>query len=92
MTNITQSPAGSEEAVRFAQLVGSEIALLLHIRKRTRLELAALLGVSPQTITRRLNGDIPLDLDEVAKVAAWLNVPITRLTDPEQAITGRELP
>jgi transcriptional regulator with XRE-family HTH domain len=88
MNHTPESTLGTAPA--FAARVGAEIDLLLRIKRRRKADLAAHLNVSPQTITRRLAGDIPLDLDELESIAAWLGVPVERLTDPAQAITLRE--
>lgn len=42
-------------------------------------DLATFLGLSPAAITRRVNGETPLDVDELCAVAAWLDIPLTRL-------------
>lgn len=46
---------------------------------RKKGELAVVLGLSPAAVTRRVSGETALDIDELCAVAAWLDIPITRL-------------
>lgn len=49
-------------------------------------DLAKTLGVSQQSASRRMTGETPINLDELWTIAAWLKVPVTRLTgNPEPA-------
>jgi transcriptional regulator with XRE-family HTH domain len=41
-------------------------------------ESAELLGVAQQTISRRLVGEVPFDVTELAQIAALLKVPATQ--------------
>lgn len=52
-------------------------------QNRTRVDLAAALGVSYTAATRRFDGTIPLDVSELDLLAAWLDVPVTRLLGHE---------
>lgn len=45
--------------------------------RRTTVALAKVLRTSQQSASRRVNGDTPLTLDELALAAAWLGMPIT---------------
>lgn len=47
-------------------------------------DLAAALGVSPASVSSKLNGRTPFSLDEVEHIADWLNVPVTDLLGIEQ--------
>lgn len=48
-------------------------------QKRQGNDLAAILKMSQTAVSRRLNGQVGLDIDELFTVAAWLNVPVTAL-------------
>ena len=49
---------------------------------------AAGIRTSQQTISRRLNGAIPFNVDELQAVAAWLEVPLPDLVGTAPARTG----
>lgn len=49
-------------------------------------DLAASLGVSQETLSRRLTGRVPFDVDELVDVAAALGV------DPAELLTRRPTP
>ena len=40
---------------------------------------AAVLGLSQPSVSSRLKGDVAWDVDELAKVASWLDVPLAEL-------------
>lgn len=77
------------DANNLARHVGVEVDLIMRIRDKKRTELAHLLGISPQTVVRRLNGEFSFDLIELQKVAEWLDVPVQRLTDPQQSLAAQ---
>lgn len=54
-------------------------------RKVTGRELAGALGWSVTTTWRRLNGSHPFNVDELAAVAAYLNIPISDLLPEREA-------
>lgn len=60
-------------------LVAAEIRAEMARQRRTGVELASLLKVSKQAVSRRLSGEQGFDLDEVAIVADWLAVPLSQL-------------
>jgi transcriptional regulator with XRE-family HTH domain len=59
--------------------VAAEMRAEMARQRRTATELAAFLGCSVQSASRRLNGEVRIDLDEVALIADWLGVPFERL-------------
>ena len=48
-------------------------------QKKSGIELAALLDISQQSASRRMNAETDIDLDELEKIAAWLEVNVTDL-------------
>lgn len=51
--------------------------------------LCEVLDLGPKSVSRRLNGETSFDLDELHKVAAWLELPIEVLLHPaERAVTA----
>ncbi len=45
----------------------------------TQGELGTVLGLSQPSISARMRGDIAWDVDELAKISAWLEVPLSEL-------------
>lgn len=46
---------------------------------RKKSELARVLGLSPAAVTRRLQGETPMDINELCTAAEWLNLPVSAL-------------
>lgn len=61
------------------QVVSGEIRACMARGQRTQGELAAVLGLSQPSVSSRLKGDVAWDVDELAKVASWLDVPLAEL-------------
>jgi transcriptional regulator with XRE-family HTH domain len=61
------------------QSVASEVRAELARKRIPQADLAEVLGVSQAGISRRLSGDTPFDVNEVAAVADFLGVPIALL-------------
>ena len=47
--------------------------------QHTQVELASILGLSQPSISSRMKGDVAWDVDELVKIAAWLDVPLSDL-------------
>jgi transcriptional regulator with XRE-family HTH domain len=62
-----------------AERVASNIRAEMARRKRTHAQLAAALGITRSSMHRRMTGELPLDVDELHKVAAFLGVPVATL-------------
>lgn len=70
-----------------AQRSAAEVRAALAREQITRSAVAKHLGHSRAAMTRRLSGEIPLNVNELAALAVLLDVPVsTFLPDPEQAI------
>ena len=69
---------GSTE-VSLNHLVAGEIRAEMARQRRTGVELASHLQITQQAVSRRLSGEASLDLDDVARIADWLGVPLARL-------------
>ncbi len=76
-------PDEAETARRFADEVRGELAR----QRRTAAELALAIGVTQQTIGRRLSGATPFNAIEMAHVAGFLDVGLPTLW--ERATTPR---
>lgn len=58
---------------RLAEALRAEMAR----QRRSQTELAQYLGISQPAVSRRLNGDTPLDVDELYRIARFLDRPAT---------------
>jgi len=74
MSTDTASPSQS-----LASYVIGEILALMGRRRMNNTELGRRLGVPDYWVGRRLNGKIPIDLNDVQRIAAALGVPATDL-------------
>jgi len=61
------------------QRVAAEIRAGLARRGLTQGDLAAALGLSQAAVSRRLTGEVPIDVEELTAVADWLGVPLSAL-------------
>lgn len=52
------------------EAVAANVRALLARNRATQAQLAALLGVSNATVSRRMTGELPWDVDELALIAA----------------------
>lgn len=53
-------------------------------QKRTARELAGQLGISRQSAARRMGGGAELTVNECARIARWLAVPISSIVNDER--------
>lgn len=67
-----------------AEVVASEVRAELARQKKTAGNLAAVLSMTPHTAGRRLRGDVPFDVIELAQIGLWLGV------DPRRFIPSRD--
>lgn len=75
MTN--HAAAGRAAGARVAGEVRAELAR----QRKTAADLSAALGVTQHTAGRRISGEVPFDVIELAQVAIWLGVPLAQLLD-----------
>ncbi|MDP5182135.1 helix-turn-helix transcriptional regulator [Blastococcus sp. BMG 814] len=55
-------------------------------RRQSGRDLAAALGWSERTTSRRLSGQLPFTVDEILAVARYLGVPLTTLLPTEEQV------
>lgn len=60
--------------------IAGEIRAELGRQQRSQAALAAAIGISPSTLTRRLRGDKPFFLEEAQDIARFLGLPLSELT------------
>lgn len=63
-------------ATKLQRHVTERIRQLLAAQSKTQGDLAAALGVNKSWLSRRMNGGIPIKLDELAHIAAHLDVTV----------------
>lgn len=67
--------AGRTTARRVAGQVRAELAR----KNKTAAELAVVLGCTPQTVGRRLNGRVDFTVTEIMRIAEWLDLNASEL-------------
>lgn len=67
---------------RWASTTADEIRGLMAKQRKSQIDLARVLGIAPAGVSRRLQGKVPLDINELGAIAEWLGVPITQLFGP----------
>lgn len=67
-------------------LVGRNVRAEMIRRGRTQDALASRLGLSQAAVSKRLNGRTPWDVNELAAIAALLEVPLATLLDGVEAV------
>jgi transcriptional regulator with XRE-family HTH domain len=65
---------------QYAENVATEVRAEMGRQRKTQAELAQALGITAATAGRRLSGEVPFDLIEIAQAAVWLGVEPTRFT------------
>lgn len=70
-----------------SEAVAARVRGVMAEQRRHQSELATVLGVATSGASRRLNGKVPFNVDELDVVSRWLEVPITRLL-PAEALTN----
>lgn len=62
-----------------AQRVAGALRAEMARQRKTGLDLAQLLNCSQSSASRRMTGEVTLDLDEVGAISEWLDIPIATL-------------
>ena len=75
---MTTTPVAQQQA-SLSELVAEEIRSWMGRRRMTGARLARELGVSPAWVSYRLTGVQPIDLNDLAKIAQVLSVPVVAL-------------
>ncbi|MBO3663696.1 hypothetical protein [Microbacterium stercoris] len=69
-----QTPADEVTAI-----VAADLRAELARQRRTAADLAHALDVTPHTVGRRLNGDVPFSMYELVLATRWLGIDLTDL-------------
>jgi predicted XRE-type DNA-binding protein len=65
----------------YTQAVANTIRAELARRSLTQADLANALGVTQPAVSRRMTGQVPFDVEELAKAAALLGLPVSALIE-----------
>lgn len=68
--------------------VAEEVRALLARRRLSQSKLAAALGLSQAAVSRRLSGEVPFDVNELAATARYLDVPLGQLVASSEAVSA----
>jgi transcriptional regulator with XRE-family HTH domain len=72
--------------------LAEEIRALFARHRASQTRLAAVSGRNQQYWSRRMNGDVPFDVNDLAALAGYLEVPIAELIAPLDAVAGGRQP
>jgi len=61
-----------------AESVAAEVRAEMGRQQASQSDVAAIVGLSQQAVSRRIAGRVPFDVTELEKIAAAFNVPVTR--------------
>lgn len=68
-----------------AERVGAAVRAEMTRRKITQAEVSACIGLTQQAVSRRLAGQVPFDVNELAKIADYLGLDIATLVKAKAA-------
>lgn len=63
------------------EVTASNVRAAMARKRMSQCVLAAHLGVTQQVLSRRLSGDVPIDVNQLAAIARALGVPVAVLLD-----------
>ena len=63
----------------FSEQVAANIRAELARQKKTQAQLAEVWGINAASVSKRMSGAVPVDVNEVQMAAGWLGVPLSRL-------------
>lgn len=63
----------------FSEKVAANIRAELARQKKTQAQLAEVWGINAASVSKRMSGAVPVDVNEVQMAAGWLGVPLSRL-------------
>lgn len=86
MTVVQVRPWGAQ----YARLVAEEVRGIAAKKRITGIQLAEAVGVSQQSMSRRMTGSLPFSIDELAEVARVLQVDVADLLPTQRSaqVTG----
>lgn len=70
------------------QLVAANIRAEMARKRIAQKTVAEELGITQQSVSLRLNGRVPIDVDELAVFARLLDVPMSALLEPVAAVAS----
>lgn len=88
MSNVIHMP----ERRPVNQRVGLNVSLIMRMRGKTQAQLAAALGMTQASASRRISGLSPWTPDELEATAAFLNVAVGRLFEELPGLDSNQEP
>lgn len=73
-----------EDQLSLNRSIASEIRAMLARREITQGAFARQCGWSIAFFSRRMNGEVPFNTDEIERIAKELDIPLDQLTNPVQ--------
>ncbi|WP_172193577.1 helix-turn-helix domain-containing protein [Actinomyces faecalis] len=67
------------------QIAAGRLRAEMAFRRRSSSDLASALGLSQSSASRRMTGEVSMDLDEIETVVKWLDIPVQRLIEEQAA-------
>src|SRR5688572_6346867 len=67
------------------EVVAAEVRAWMGRRRATQTDLAKALDKSQAYISRRLSGEVPFDIDDLYRLAAFFEIEVTALLGPTRA-------
>lgn len=77
-----------DDAIAARLTVSEEILALMGRRRVSQTALSAAMGMSQSALSRKLRGYVPWDIDDMAAIARFFDVPVTALFGLEGAHYG----
>jgi len=68
-----------DEITGTGQAIAAAVRAEMARQDRKQHELAAVLDISQQAVSRRWRGEMPWRADEIVETARWLGIPVARL-------------
>lgn len=87
---MTQAQTGNE-VDPVAVAVGDEVRAWLGRRRYSQAQMATELGLARSGVTRRMRGEYPFSITELAHIAQWLEISLADLLGPS-ILQARESP
>ncbi len=79
VSNMKRNTVENAEDRKIYMTIGANTRVYLMLRKKTQSQLARALGITPSTITQKMQGSVAWFASDVYRISEFLNVPIDKL-------------
>lgn len=79
---------GSPATLTLREATAAEIRAEMARQRKTGIDCSVVIDRTQQATSRRLNGEVDMSLDEIAKIAGWLGVSIFDLVPSRNSSTA----